>query len=317
MRFKNHTILTKTISVVSVVIAGLIVTLAFISHSLVTHRFAELEEKEARVQVHRAVNGLKSALQKVESSTIDYAPWDDTYQFVQEGAPSYIEKNMPDATFINLHLSFMLFYNEKGQLTRHKFFNLSEAKEIEQDTEVLTTIRDAAPLMVHTSQDAHAHVSGILMTPSGKLLLVAAAPIVTSKFEGPIRGTLIMGHCLDEAEIKQLNADNQLSVQLHPYQQMETLLPASEILEKNLLSRGVYVQPINSRTIAGYTVLPDVMDKPAVTVEVIQNRDFFQQGLGMWKQYAVTLGVLGCVFIVLLLGLLNRFVLQKLIKVTS
>ncbi len=317
MPFKNFTILTKTASVVCSVTAALVVALAFISHSFVTHRFTELEKKDAKIQVQRTANEVKKALQKVEASTKDYAPWDDTCRFVQEGHSSYIEGNMPDSTFVNLHLNFMLFFNEDGRLTQQKFFDLSGSKEVEQDNEVLNTILDAPPLMIHTSQDTQAHISGILVTPSGKLLLVAAAPIVTSKFEGPIRGTLVMGHCLDETEISQINANDQLSIRIHPYQKMATVLPAEKIHEKILLSQGPYVLPLNDQTIAGYAVLPDVMGKPAVTIEVLQERELFQQGLTMWRQFAITLGILGFVFIVLMLVLLNRFILQKLIKVTN
>jgi|GEM_PF-743295 len=317
MQFKNLNILTKTASVVCAVVTVLIVTLAISSHTLVSRRFAALEEKESKIQVQQAVNELKNALQKVASSTKDYAPWDETYQFVQDGNRSYVEGNMQDATFVNLHLSFMLFYDAQGQLVQQKFFDLGESKEAEQDPEVLETISGTAQLMLHSSQDVHAHVSGVLVTPSGKLLLVAAAPIVTSTFEGPVRGTLLMGHCLDETEIKRMNAENSLAMRVHPYQKMETLVPADQIRGKDLLSRGVYVQAVTGRTIAGYAVLADVSGRPAITVEVTRDREVFQQGMGMWKQYAVTLGVVGCVFIVVLLGLLNRFILHKLIRVTS
>ncbi len=317
MQFKTLTILTKTASVVCVVIATLIATLAILSHTLVSNRFAQFEQKETKIQVQRAVNQLQDALRKVEASTKDYAPWDEVYQFVKEGNRSFVEANLLDATFVNLHISFMLFYDQQGLLVQQKFFDLGKAQEVEQDPEVLNAISAASPLMFHSAQDVHAHISGLLVTPSGKLLLVAAAPIVTSKFEGPIRGTLLMGHQLDDAEIARMNADSQLSLRIQPYQGMNTRVPADQIREKNLLSRGAYVQAVSDRTVAGYAVLPDVLGKPAVTVEVSQDREIFQQGLSLWKQYAITLGVVGCIFIVVLLGLLNRFILHKLIKVTS
>ncbi|MBS7656999.1 hypothetical protein KEJ33_03655 [Candidatus Bathyarchaeota archaeon] len=48
----------------------------------------------------------------------DWASWDDTYNFVQNANPNYIQTNLVDETFINSKLNLMLFFNAAGNFVR-------------------------------------------------------------------------------------------------------------------------------------------------------------------------------------------------------
>lgn len=307
MKIKDFTILAKTAGVVLVVVVALIGTLIFTSYRLVSRQFEEFETKDATLLVQQVLNELEKTNRKIKTLVKDWAPWDETYQFVHEVNSSFIEANLLDETFINLDLNFMLFYDSSGVLVYSKFFDVDRSEAIDKDAEVVNAVAAAPQLMLHFAKDFHADRSGILMTASAKPFLVSAAPIVTSKFEGPVRGTLIMGRFLDDTVIKKISEDTRLAVQIYP---------CTDVHESQSLS-SILIQTTSAETLAGYSIVNDVMGKPAIHVEVIKNRDIFRQGLIVWKQHAIAIIVLGCIFIIVLLGLLDRFILRKLIRVTN
>ena len=52
----------------------------------------------------------------MDLSAHDWASWDDTYGFVQDGNPVYIEENLTPLTLESLRLSLLLFVNTSGQI---------------------------------------------------------------------------------------------------------------------------------------------------------------------------------------------------------
>ncbi len=319
MKFHDLKILTKTAGVVFVVIATLVTTLIVTSYRLVSSQFEEFERKDTIHLVQQVLQELDKINSKLQTFANDWAPWDDTYRFVMDRYSGYIEGNLIENTFINQDLNFILFYDQRGQLAYGRFFDLEAAQVVEEDPEVLQAVASAPSLMVHLKNDVHAEQSGILMTASGKPFFISAAPIVTSKFEGPIRGTLIAGRFLDETVIAGVSEETRLSVQISPWAGENGIDTVGDegIAQAGASEHPVVVRATGDRTLIGYTYVEDVLGKPVLRVEITTDREIFRQGVLVWKQHAIAIMVLGYIFIIVLLGLLNRFVLRKLIRVTE
>ena len=317
MKIENLSILAKTAGIVCAVVALLIAVLIASSYTLVISRFAQLEEDDTKVEVQRAVNEIANTLKRIELVTKDWAPWDETYHFVEGDNPAYIEDNLQEATFSNLQIHFYLLFDTQSRLVYQQFYDLREDEKINPDKETSAAIAMASPLMLHFGKDVQAHASGLLLTASGKPLFVSAAPIVTSTFEGPIRGTLVMGYYLDEAEIKRMGEATRLSIRIHSARDVQQKAPAFAGMGKNTSPTEVTVLAVDERKVEGYTTLADILGQPAVVVAVSLERKIMQQGIGLLKQFSLAIILLGCVFVVILLTLLNRLVLRKLVRVAK
>jgi PAS domain S-box-containing protein len=304
-------ILIKTAGIVCATIIVLVAALAVGSYRLVVDRFSRLEEKDARIQVQRAVNEINNAVKSVELVVRDWAPWDETCRFVQGDNPSFVEDNLSPEAFANLNLHFIAVYNDRTRLVYQQFFDPAEGRPSPVDAEVSAAIAASEQLMLHAGVDPHGHVAGLLTLRTGQTILVAAAPIVTSTFAGPIRGTLVMGRRLDEQAIARLSETTRLAIRMHPRQGQGELCgdlaPAS----------GTAVRRPDEHTVLACSVLDDLAGRPAAAVEVALARETFQQGLGLWRQAALSMAALGLVFIGVLLFLLNRLVLRKLVRVAA
>ena len=140
MPFKSNTILLKTVGVVCVVIAALILVQVITSHKLFISQFSGLEEQEMVIKMQQAVSELKGSLQKIETITRDWAPWDETYGFVQGENPSFVADNLADAAFINLNIDFIVLIDTDNQLIYTQFFDQTTGKKVAADATVTRAI---------------------------------------------------------------------------------------------------------------------------------------------------------------------------------
>ena len=100
------TLRTKTLIIIGVTLVGLIVLLYFISQTILLSSYAQLEERGVRQNVERVQAALLDELATLNSTAGDWAPWDDTYAFVEDRNEQYIESNLLDSTLITLKLNF-------------------------------------------------------------------------------------------------------------------------------------------------------------------------------------------------------------------
>jgi PAS domain S-box-containing protein len=300
----------KTFLFVGLIVMALVVVLATISYFVVTGRFARLENKEERDHVHQVQNEIKATIAFLDATAGDWAPWDDTYRFIQDADPAYVSNNLVDSTFTNLRLNFMLFFNNHAELAYGRCFKLNPTQSVDKAA-ILKAIRKQADPSLLSFSNEHSHVSGILMVRS-QPYLVSAHPIVTSNFSGPIRGSLILGRRLDETEIKRIRGITKSNLTLHALDEPGMKPPEKEIFSTLERTGGDYAAPVSKNTIAGYGILYNLSGAPAMIVKVTRDRDIYRYGLSTWGQNAVATGLFGLFFIVLLMVLLNRVILNRL-----
>ena len=236
--------------------------------------FTKLEEQNTRQNVERALSALSNELSTLDATGWDWAAWDDTYAFIEDANKDYIESNLVDETLTTLRLNLMLFINSSGETVFGKGFDLDEEEEIPVPQSLQEHLSPDNFLLRHP--DTESSVTGILPLPEGPML-IALWPILTSEDEGPIRGTLIMGRYLDEAEIKRLAKITHLSLTVRwldskiPFDFQAAVSSVSE-------EKPIFVRPLSEESIAGYALLKDIYGKPILILRADMPRDIYQQG---------------------------------------
>jgi hypothetical protein len=84
------------------------------------------------------VNALDNETQRLISSLADWAYWDDTYAFVQNGNPDYIDTNVSSSTLPNLQLSFMIFVNKSDEVVFAKGYDLANQTEAQPPADLIS-----------------------------------------------------------------------------------------------------------------------------------------------------------------------------------
>ena len=204
----------KTLIALCLTFLALLGTLYFTAQWFLLRDASVTEQRSTTREVTRLLSVLDSEIAAMDANVGDWAPWDDTYKFITSGDPVYIDSNLSNGTFTNLGVELMLFINNSGQIVFDKMVDLDSGEEIPIPESLYSKLQAGSRLLSH--KDPLDKLAGILSLPEGPMI-IASQPIVTSQGEGPIRGTLIMGRRLDEAEIAKLSQETQLSISVFSY----------------------------------------------------------------------------------------------------
>jgi sensor domain CHASE-containing protein len=76
-----------------------------IGHLVIYPRFLELDRAQATQNLERAIQSLQRELDFLIPSINDWAAWDDTYRFVQDGNQDFIDGNLTPLAMEELDLT--------------------------------------------------------------------------------------------------------------------------------------------------------------------------------------------------------------------
>lgn len=308
------TLRKKTNIILGMTFLVLIAILHFASQSLQMGNFARLEESETLEDVDRVVNVLSADSAALESIVSDWAIWDDTYAFIEDRNEGYRESNIVDQTFYNLQIDLLIFINSSGDVVLGKALDRDSGKEMPVPVSLKEHISLNSPLA------AHAHVEsvtrGFILLHEGPLL-VASCPIVTSEKKGPIRGALIMGRYLDDAEIERISGMTLIPLTLSRFDDPQ-MPPDFQTVLPSLSSKSpIYIRPLDEQSIAGYALFLDIYGKPGFVLRAETPRDIYQQGqTSLYWHLWMTMGI-GLISCVVALWFMRRYVLSPLARLSS
>ena len=300
---------SKTLLLISLTLVGLVSVAVFSSLYILRRSIAIEEERTALKEIQRLKAILNNEIDQLGSTADDWSNWDDTYAFVGGEDPTYIESNLMGDTYQNLGLNLMVFVDGAGKIVYGGSYDLEENRQgpIPQE------LRDQIAAGLFISRDANQRYDGIINLPNGSVL-VAAHPILTSLKEGPVRGTLIFGRTLDESEIKRLSGLINLPLDIQRLD--ENPLPAEYQSVSRAFSQDTIavVRPVDQNTSAGYLLVRDVYNRPALVMRIDIVRQFYQQMKISQQSLLVSLIVIGLAFIAVVLGVLQKLVLNRLTR---
>lgn len=317
------TLRQRTLLSVGVTLLFLLLTLYLNLSTIWLEGFAKIESQRTHLNVERVTEAITHDLGQLSSTASDWAGWDETYAFVEDGNKRYIQENLEAATFLNLRLNLMLFANKTGQIVYDTNFDLQRKATVPVPDSLKQYLASHPRLLQH--KVASSSYTGIVLLPESPLM-VASQPILKSDGRGPLRGTLIIGRFLSAAEVRQLSELTRSQLTLYPFQDKQ--LPADfqavkqEITQEESRTETptlspIIVRPLNSQRIAGYTLLKDIEKQPALLLRVDTSRDIYRQGKRGLRYLVIALLVVGLAFGCITLLLIEKSVLSPLARFSA
>jgi twitching motility protein PilJ len=289
-----------------------------VSRVLLLRSYAALEEQQTKNNVRRVLDSIANDLDNLDRQALDYGKWDDTYQFVVDRNEDYIETNYPEegSTLINLRLNWLAIINTSNEIIFSQSVDFNEETRILTSEDFLTKFSASIPLLNHTEIDGS--VNGILLFSEGPML-IASRPIVTSNKQGPVRGAVIMGRYLTQEEIdrlKQLTNLPDIAIELFDTKQLSSdFQQARQVLTDGKISN--FVKPLSQEKVAGYTVIKDLLGKPALLLRVSEERAIYAQGQASLNYLVLTIFITGVLFSAVTLLLLEKSILSRIGRLNS
>jgi len=267
----------KTLLILGITIVAMIVVLFAASQLVLRYRHGVkvAEDAESRRNLDRAVAAIDEALDELDRMLLDRANNDEMYECVGSGDAACVEGRFPDETMAGFRLNFALCIDPEGSLVFQKGFDLASNRPhpLSQDQlEELARIESA----LGDGEGTGSGESGILIL-QGAPVLVSSRPILDSRSEGPARGTLVVGRRLDDDETARLAQTSGLT--LAAERVGDRAAPSDFHLAWGVWSAGhqYVILRLSRETIAGYTVLEDLTEQPALIVRVEMPRTAYLQ----------------------------------------
>ena len=314
MSIDQLTLRQKTLAVLVLTLIGLFVGLYVTSRFIIVQGFAEQEQEDTRQNVERVLSALADETTTLSTLVYDWAVWDDTYAFIEDGNNAYIQSNLVDETIINLRLNLILLIHSSGRTVYAKAFDLEQKVEAPIPPSLERFSAEDGILLNHQYPSSSA--VGLISLPEGPML-IASRPIVTSGQEGPIRGTVIFGRYLDTAAIERLSRTTLFTLSARPISDGE--LPAGYQIALASLSQGtpVVVEPLSSDVIGGYTLLTDIYGDPALILRAEMPRGVYQRGRTTEVYLMAALLAVSLVFGLVVLLLMEKIVLSRVARLSE
>lgn len=282
---------------------------------IVLKSFSDLQKSFMEKDVARFLAAIEEDLEGLNGTVADWAEWGETYAYVQNPDPGYIRRNLDSAgVFKNLRMNLILLADSSGRTLYAKAVDLITEKEVGFPEE-LKSFLSANPVL-YTSSDAAPGKRGIVLIASGPLYL-CARPVLDNQGQGPARGTLFMGRYLDKANIAKIAHRTRLTVSLEPLS--STVMPKDFRDAERLLSslEPIVTRPLTMNTVAGYTVLRDIMGTPVLMARISTPRDIDREGLKTLVYFSISISVIGVVFGAVMLAFLEKTLISRVHALSS
>jgi PAS domain S-box-containing protein len=304
----------KVLSAIAATFLVLFVSQFTAARIILLNSYTRLSQERARSNATQVQNALSQRISELDTLTSDWAEWDDTYQFVEDGNQAFIVSNLVDDSFLDFRLNVLLIINRSGQIVYGQGFDWQNQHQRELPPDLVALIsQKQSPLLNDSTNKA---IKGIVLLTEGPML-VSARSILTSEGKGPLRGTLIMGRFLDRTEIEILSNITQVPIESYLYQDPQ--LPADIELVKTQLSKNlpIAVRTVDNNAIASYLLLDDIAGKPILIWRTKIDSNIYSQAQTTYFYYFWTTLAIGLVFCGLSWLLLEKLILSRLGKLTQ
>ena len=304
----------KTITVLGVTLTCLVLLLYGISSTILLDGFRQVESNEAKKAVGRMGSALLVEMNQLSITNKDYAWWDDTYEFIQDGNSDYIDTNLVDDTYVNIDVELMVFVNLSGGIVFSKGYNIQTGNEIPIPQSFLSSLVTGNPLLQQPLDNSG--VSGFVALPDGQLM-VASHSILDSNKIGPVQGTLIFGHYMDEDDIEHLSNVTGLAVSLHRCDDPKLPSDVKEVLPSLTNRSSLIIKTLDEQNIAGYVLYKDIFGKNIFVLKVTEHRDIYQKGYSTMIYFFLAVVLIFIVVGIILMLVMERFVLTRLRRLST
>ena len=193
--------------------AGLMVVVLVNNTRILQSHFAQQEKNDVYQNIQQVKNAIDEQIQFMVKISNDWANWDDTYQFVQDGNSEYIQSNLMVSTFTDLNINLLVMVNERLEIVYSGMVDPNGQYVTVPPAEILAHLQPGGLFPVNASDLGTRH--GLILIGNQPLMIISH-PINRTNGIGPARGTLLLGKFLDQTVIESINKLLSVSVDLFP-----------------------------------------------------------------------------------------------------
>ena len=303
---KFKSLITRTRVVFLIFLLFLFLAIVLVLNSVMLSKTKTLENKDISTNIERAENEIKSEIKTLSSIVQDYAYWDDTYKFANDGNEEYINENLRAEYIDNLSLDTMVFIDNSGKYIYAGHMDESRTK-ILPVSQSFTDYINNSPILKNV--DPNYKANGIIQLKEG-LMLMVSSPILNNSGEGPVRGNLVIGYYLNDQKIEMLSEKINLGLNIEQIDQLDQ--EKLEILNSIDNNNHDLVRPVDDENIKGYATLDDIYGNPAALLTIETSRNIMKIAKKEIISLIIMLSLVILIFTIFIKFYLDYTILKRL-----
>lgn len=295
----------KTSIILLIVILLYTVSLVSFNKIIWSKKLKELDYF-AEIKNHKVMkSGLDNELNNLSLILKDYSRWDDSYNFVENINPAYIETNYNGVDYNNF--SFVVIYNNDGK-------RLASFK-INKNAQLVPWEGFPAKLPKNSFwfKTEIENIKRGLISDDFGIELVAIAPILKTSGEGLNNGYLIFGRSLStETKLKlQKNLDIKTTF-------LDVSTPSNykkniDLIEKIKASNNNYHESISKDLTKTYSIVSDIYGNPCLIIGTESSKQFEIIGKDMQHKIMIFTFLLAIAILCTFYELMKIYIIMPLV----
>lgn len=312
MNLSKMTLRKKIFLIVALTFFGLTVVLLITSYRILLGGIQDIEMRESRQDLERAMNMLSNEIKSLDIMASEYAKWSELSKFTASRNQAFINSNFADSTFINLKINFIIITNRSGHILHASGFDLKKQKKVPIIIGIKERLMNIHDYILASPKSTS---SGIELFPEG-LTMLAIRPIMTSDSKGGPNGLFIVGSFLDNEEIIRLGEILKLKLSIIHKKEKNAPPDVSAAWRKLSSEQTMLIQPLNGNSIAGYALIKDLFGKQSFILRTVEDRSIFRHGEAIAIYGLIFMIFTALVFTVVSILLMEKLVLSRLLKIS-
>jgi len=297
---------SKTLLSVGMVILILFTILIGFSRYFLLGQVNKYEVLRLEENVKRAVATVEEEIEELDGTVTNYSAWDDTVAFINSHNyredNQYLTNNYTDETYQYNHVNLIVMSNKEGKFVYQKMYDFSTMEQAPLPKSIEVSLSKLGSLYSFSSPKDHK--AGIVQI-NNQPVLISARPIVSSKADGPIVGTLIFGRFVDQY----------LMNDLFEITNFEFTISVGD--NQGASANDVTINVLNDDQVEGTKTLSDINKNPIFQVSVTMNRDMYQYADSALETFFIVMFLSYVVLAFCCLVLLNRTITSRLIRLRN
>ncbi|APV44490.1 PAS domain S-box-containing protein [Dehalogenimonas formicexedens] len=297
------------VKVFSMAAASTLIAIALIlviSDTILLRNYDALDHEHMSQHLDLIANTMDDHMANLNKVNLDWAEWDDTYEFMQNRNPGYVESNLVASIFENLGIDLIMYVDVAGNVVWQGSRAPSGMADIPAES-INTLKTTGASLFVVAGEQSNTG----FVTLGGRPLMVVSSPVLTSNGLGPSRGFLVWGRYITPDYGTVLTQRMLTEVGLNFPDAWNSDENAKTALD-NLKSSDRWISPVNGNQITAYEAIDDLQGNPAFLIKVTASREYLLQGTSTVRSMTLALGTAMAALGVVLFLMMGRIVVVPL-----
>ncbi|MFO7975061.1 MAG: PAS domain S-box protein, partial [Candidatus Hydrogenedentota bacterium] len=303
------TLQRKTLIIIGITLLCLLAGQYLVGRFILLRGFDNYEMLRSHHEAEMIRRAYLSRLDQIDVYLQQLSAWDDMAAYVQNPSEEFEKSNFADSAFDSLGLNVLVVLDPEGKIVFARGYDLLERRSQPVSEAFLEAIASIPQLREHSSPESAR--AGLVALPEDPML-VASRPIVSSDFEGPVRGTLILGRY----------ADGKLAAQSGQFLERKVIAMDWEDTPQHLRaslggSSGIHTHPLTETVMGAYARVDDIRGSPVLTLYAELPREVHAAKVITGRTLLSSLLIAGFAFGTVVILLLRYSVLSRVASLES